>query len=46
MTATTVFVILLIGAAIGYRLGIWRAERGIARSSMRRTWSGRAGWRK
>lgn len=36
---------IVIGLVLGYIAGIRRAEYGIARAQVKRTWAGRASWR-
>lgn len=45
MTLSLAVVVLLIGLIVGYRLGIRRAEWGIAASNARKTIKNRAAWR-
>lgn len=42
---TALIVGVIIGLVVGYWAGIVRAEVGVARSQMKRTWSGRNSWR-
>lgn len=43
---TAEWLLLLTGAGVGWWVGRWMTERGIARFTMGRVWRGRKDWRR